>query len=239
MKKILFGIMAIVLCVGLIGGAFAYFTDVAPSTGNTMTAGTLNLLISTDGGTNYYDSAGAVISSPPGWAPGTQFTSDPIWLKNSGSIDAQNVFGTVCMPNDSVAGFSNQIKIVSIADYIPGKGWETSTFDEATANIWLAFWGAPATKGYLTLADMWYYGNPGGSSIKTGFYFYDMFSNNTTPFLGAGKTAAVQFTFELLKSTTNAYQGVSTTFELDFTASQFRDADLDTYITQPLGQYWR
>jgi predicted ribosomally synthesized peptide with SipW-like signal peptide len=236
MKKILIALMAVVLCLGLVGAAFAYFTDVAPSTGNTMTAGTLDLLISTDGGTNYYDSVGAVITSPAGWAPGTQFTTDPIWLKNAGSIDAQYVFGTVCKPNDSVANFSNQIKIVSIDDYIPGKGWETTPFDAATADVWLDFWGAP-TKGYLTLADLWYYGNPGGGSAKTGFYFYDMFSGDTEPFLGAGKTAAVRFTFELLMSTTNAYQGASTTFELDFIASQFI-ADLDAYITQPLGQYW-
>jgi predicted ribosomally synthesized peptide with SipW-like signal peptide len=236
-KKILFSLMAVMLCIGLVGGAFAYFTDVAPSTGNTMTAGTLNLLISNDGGTNYYDSVGAVITSPSGWAPGTEFTTDPIYLKNVGNIDAQYVFGTVCKPNDSVADFSNQIKVVSIDDWIPGKGWETSTFDADTANTWLEFWGAPHTKGYLTLADLWYYGNPGGSSVKTGFYFYDMFSGDTEPFLGAGKIAAVRFTFELLNTTTNAYQGASTTFELDFIASQDL-ADVDTYITQPLGQYW-
>lgn len=237
MKKILFSLMAVVLAIGLIGSAFAYFTDVAPATDNTMTAGTLNLLISTDGGTNYFDSANAVIQSPAGWAPGSQFTTDPIYLKNAGNIDALHVFGTVCKPNDSVSDFSNQIKIVSIADWIPGKGWEASIFDSTTSDTWLVFWGAP-TKGYLTLADLWYYGNPGGSSVKTGFYFYDMFSGDTEPFLGAGKIAAVQFTFELLRTTNNTYQGASTTFELDFIASQFDDA-LDTYITQPLGQYWR
>lgn len=238
MKRILFSVLVIGLAISLVGGAFAYFTDVAPSTNNTMTAGTLDLLISTDSGVNYYDSVGAVIQSPPGWAPGSQFTTSPIFLKNTGSIDAQYVFGTICKPNDSVANFSNQIKVVSIDDWIPGKGWETTVFDETTSNVWLAYWGAPATKGYISLADFWYYANPGGSSIKTGFYFYDMFSSNTEPFLGAGEIAAVKFTFELLKSTPNAFQGANTTFELDFTAAQFSE-DIDTYITQVLGQYWR
>ncbi len=237
MKKILFSILAIIACVAVTGGAFAYFTDVAPSTGNTMTAGTLNLGVSVDGGTTYLDSVGATITSPAAWAPGTQFTTPPIYLKNFGNIDAKYVFGTVCKPTDSVPDFSNQIKVVSIADWIPEKGWETSTFDAATSNVWLAFWGAPATKGYLTLADLWYYGNPGGSSVKTGFYFYDMFSGDTEPFLGAGKTAAVQFTFELLGTTQNTYQGASTTFELDFIAAQTK-TNLDADITQPLGQYW-
>jgi predicted ribosomally synthesized peptide with SipW-like signal peptide len=238
MKKILFSLMALVVVIGLAGGAFAYFTDVAPSTSNTMAAGTLNLLISNDGGINYYDSVGAVITSPSGWAPGTQFTTPPIYLKNVGNIDAQNVFGTVCKPIDNVPNFSNQIKVVSISDYVAGSGWETSTFDAATSDVWLTFWGAPA-KGYITLADLWYYGNPGGSSAKTGFYMYNMFTADTTPWLPAGQIGAVQFTFELLKSTTNAFQGASTSFELDFIASQYRDADLDTYIDGALGQYWR
>ena len=34
LKKILFSIMAVVAAIGLIGGAFAYFTDVESSTDN-------------------------------------------------------------------------------------------------------------------------------------------------------------------------------------------------------------
>ncbi len=45
MKKILFSLMAVLLSVGLIGAAFAYFSDVETSTGNTFTAGTLNLKV--------------------------------------------------------------------------------------------------------------------------------------------------------------------------------------------------
>jgi predicted ribosomally synthesized peptide with SipW-like signal peptide len=44
MKKMLISLMAILLAVGLVGaGAFAYFSDVETSTGNTFTAGTLDL----------------------------------------------------------------------------------------------------------------------------------------------------------------------------------------------------
>lgn len=46
MKKIVLGVMVIVLAVGLVGaGAFAYFQDTETSTGNIFTAGTLNLKI--------------------------------------------------------------------------------------------------------------------------------------------------------------------------------------------------
>ena len=46
MKKILFSLMAILLAVGLVGaGAFAYFSDIETSEGNTFTAGTLDLTV--------------------------------------------------------------------------------------------------------------------------------------------------------------------------------------------------
>jgi predicted ribosomally synthesized peptide with SipW-like signal peptide len=45
MKKIILGLIASVLCIGMVGSAFAYFTDVETSTGNTFTVGTLDLQI--------------------------------------------------------------------------------------------------------------------------------------------------------------------------------------------------
>ena len=59
MKKILIGLMTLVLVVGLVGaGAFAYFSDVETSEGNTFTAGTLDLQIDADptsGGETWVD----------------------------------------------------------------------------------------------------------------------------------------------------------------------------------------
>ena len=45
MKRILFSLMAVVLCLGLMGGAFAYFSDVETSEDNTFTAGTIDLAV--------------------------------------------------------------------------------------------------------------------------------------------------------------------------------------------------
>lgn len=50
MKKILISLMTIAMVGALVGGGvFAYFSDVETSTGNTFTAGTLNLVPSTSG----------------------------------------------------------------------------------------------------------------------------------------------------------------------------------------------
>jgi predicted ribosomally synthesized peptide with SipW-like signal peptide len=57
MKKLLFTIMACVVCLGLVGGAFAYFSDTETSNGNSFTAGTLDLApgsIYVTGETGYY-----------------------------------------------------------------------------------------------------------------------------------------------------------------------------------------
>ena len=48
MKKILISLMSIALVIGLVGvGVFAYFSDTEDSTGNTFTAGTLNITLGT------------------------------------------------------------------------------------------------------------------------------------------------------------------------------------------------
>jgi len=57
MKKLLIILMAGLLCMGLVGGAFAYFSDTETSTGNTFTAATLNAApgsIYVSGETGYY-----------------------------------------------------------------------------------------------------------------------------------------------------------------------------------------
>jgi predicted ribosomally synthesized peptide with SipW-like signal peptide len=46
MKKLLFIAMSCILAIGLVGGAFAYFADTETSTGNTFTAGSLDVDVS-------------------------------------------------------------------------------------------------------------------------------------------------------------------------------------------------
>jgi len=72
--------MACALCLGLVGGAFAYFSDTETSYGNTFTAGTLDLTVDDQ------DDPNVVHITLSNLAPGWEHTY--IWvLKNVGSID--------------------------------------------------------------------------------------------------------------------------------------------------------
>ena len=90
MKKIVLGLMVIVLTVGLVGaGAMAYFQDTETSTGNTYTAGTLDLKIR-DVGVNWTDGIATAEWSLSNMKPGdTAYGS--IDFKNFGSIYADHM----------------------------------------------------------------------------------------------------------------------------------------------------
>jgi len=80
MKKLLFSLMACALCLGMVGGAFAYFSDTETSTGNSFTAGTLDLKV--DGN----DDPNIVFLTINNMKPGDSFGYYKWVLKNNGSI---------------------------------------------------------------------------------------------------------------------------------------------------------
>ena len=92
MKKILFSLIAILVCVGLVGGAFAWFSDTDASTGNTFTAGTLDLEMRTAGGPGVpstswsYDHTGP-IAYAVNMAPGVEFGPFDVHFRNGGTMD--------------------------------------------------------------------------------------------------------------------------------------------------------
>jgi predicted ribosomally synthesized peptide with SipW-like signal peptide len=106
MKKILFGIMAIVLCIGLMGAAFATFSDTASSTGNKFTAGTLDLKIDNDPSsgapvwvdspTNKIQDIAAAVNN---LKPGDSFSSN-VGIFNAGTIAGTPSFKLTVTAND-------------------------------------------------------------------------------------------------------------------------------------------
>jgi hypothetical protein len=258
-KKLLFTIVAVVLCVGMIGAAFSYFTDVVPSTANKVTAGYLSMEISQNNvNYNTSDTADIVLS---GLAPGQTVTSNPIWLKDTGDLNSFVVFGRVCNLVDSVTGFSKYIEVTAMNDAPSGEPWETTSFDPtdsvsgqpniaAFLDVWYggaysswtyADWAADGHP-YISLYDLETVANTGGSSADTGFYEYNGFTSDTTPWLTTGGPAEVSFSFALPDTIPNTYNvsgGASSSFEIDFIASTDNVGSaggvVDNYITQPLG----
>jgi predicted ribosomally synthesized peptide with SipW-like signal peptide len=89
MKRILFLSLICVLALGLVGGAFAYFSDVETSEGNTFQAGTVDLALSHgEGYENPYTSVGK-IASAVNMAPGVEVGPYDVYFKNVGNIDGK------------------------------------------------------------------------------------------------------------------------------------------------------
>ena len=88
MKKLLVILMSCVLALGLMGGAFAYFTDTEESTGNTFTAGYVDLEINDS-------STPGVVFTLVDMAPGVASIEYEIEFENAGSIEGTLTFDVV------------------------------------------------------------------------------------------------------------------------------------------------
>jgi spore coat-associated protein N len=90
-KKILLSILAIIVALGVIGGAFAYFQDTETSSGNTFTAGTMDLKLTDNNETTPVDGV-HVTWSMTNMAPGiTGSGLYGVTLYNTGTIEADHV----------------------------------------------------------------------------------------------------------------------------------------------------
>lgn len=255
MKKILFSVMTLVLVVGLVGaGAFAYFTDVEKSTGNTMSAGTLDLEIADNNEGYSNNPVTASYSSPANLAPGETFESGPVYLKNVGTMDIGFIWARFCnlVHSEGVdtdaelsdtparCDISKYIKLVSVSESNDGgSSYVKTDFDATLADAFLDYWigrGAPLTKdGVISLYDLVVARNYGSGDYVTSLVLLNYFSS---PILTPGDVAAFKFEFQLLEATPNAYQGDTATFEVDFIGSArtvYPDDLLADSITEPLG----
>ena len=90
MKKLLLSMLATFLVIGLVGaGTFAWFQDTETSTGNTFTAGTMDLRL--HDGTTWVD--GLIVARWTGTnlAPGDSIGSNTIQLREFGTIPADHL----------------------------------------------------------------------------------------------------------------------------------------------------
>jgi len=204
MKKILFIVMACVLCIGLVGGAFAYFTANASAAPNTFNSGTLVLDLSnaSQPGPSVTDTW----TSPANWAPGQSVTAS-LTASNTGSIPVdQMYFGfenlTNAGPNETGSdNLMNEIIVTSL----------TETFDGVTtSNEASSLFG-----GTLTLAQL--------CDFDTGTYGYYTYNpSNTAVLLAPGdkKDYSLNLVLTFDPTAGNDYQGASCGFDMMCRADQ-------------------
>jgi predicted ribosomally synthesized peptide with SipW-like signal peptide len=138
MKKILIISMACVLCLGLIGGAFAYFTDTETSTGNAFTAGANDLQISNGG--PWVDSD-IVLATAVNMAPGVEVGPFDVWFLNNGTMDGKvRVTFTYANYDDPAAYGEYAVPAVTGMAYAKKLVVTSSTMDGGTDNKAI-YWG--------------------------------------------------------------------------------------------------
>lgn len=217
MKKVLFGIMAVALCVGMIGSAFAYFSDTEKSSGNTFTAGTLDLQLSNNG-IDYFNGVSSTFSMA-NMAPGDSFTRT-LYLWNAGSVGAHAVYEN--WDWSSVTGdtaLANWIEVTEISDSIPWGGYPAYGCNYLPNFMSLDL----NADGKLSLYELASWGDRKTAS-QTPRPWDIRVTESDDPTVGyalpAGGTLGLRFTFKLMNETGNDMQGKSLTIDLTVMASQ-------------------
>ena len=215
MKKILFALMAVVLCLGLMGGAFAYFSDIETSQANTFTAGTLDMEIA-DVDEGWFDGSPVHASwqSPANWAPGETITTGVIRLHNIGSIDIKYLFTTYYNYSYTVADLGNVIEVVEDWEYIPGYGWINNIGGTQQLELLVGNNAAPLT--LRELVDAIWSGDTTWIDYCTGSG-YDI---TPGPAIIVGGVYQSYLKLKFMESAGNQYQGASCSFDIEFEGVQ-------------------
>jgi predicted ribosomally synthesized peptide with SipW-like signal peptide len=230
MKKLLFAIMAIVLCVGLIGGAFAYFTDTLSSSGNNFTAGYTELLMSNGG--DYTHTNALVIGSGTKMSPGGPAVGTfNVGFENGGNISGE-VTGTMTYSQsiviaDQTVNFTPPEYTGTVsADAFAQKLIVASAFTDGSGSTNVApFWAAQIADTYaggswaVAIANNWIVADstPGlyyaylptvyGMQYIT-LHFWDNYTNKIDQPLAPGEKHWVNGTLKLSSAATNNWENM-------------------------------
>ncbi|HEX9896687.1 MAG TPA: TasA family protein [Dehalococcoidales bacterium] len=205
MKKVLMSLMIIALVSALIGGGiYAVFSDVESSTGNTFTAGTLNLVNVISG--TAVNSSIAVTEQADGLNDKVEFgLTNPIRPGSSGTItwtlsNTGNLPGTLTMAAITSFGegaAANEPELA--ADPTNLVGLDTNLM------VWVTRDGADV------------YGATGAYAPMSGLAGA---LNAQSPTIGAGGSVVYVLNWQIPLATGNAIQGDTATLDINFTLTQ-------------------
>jgi len=212
MKKTLGLILIALLTVGLVGGyTLAYFSDTETSNDNTWAAGTLNLTVNTNDGTNTVEFT--VTDANPGQSgAGT-------WAL----VNAGNMAGFIDLESISVTNAENYNAATDEAEKTPAVGGDTDTSDatgvgELAANLDVVLFvddgvgtGGIANNGIKDGDEVTIYAGKLGSIAAN-------YEQNLA--LAAAGTTYVSMTWSVATTVNNTIMGDSATLDMTFELAQ-------------------
>ena len=194
MKKILgLGMVALLVMALVGGGTWAYFSDTETSSGNIMTAGTLNLGLGlTEGAADAGAGVTATWTSSPTWAPGGPDVDQTLIIKNTGTIAMSAV--NIAFNHVSINGTPATVN-----------GFSGNETDNITKMIYMS---VATLNGTRTVFQ--------GTSLYTASTNGTMNIGNLLP----GARADLRIVWSFNGSATNGCQGDTETVTLNITATQ-------------------
>jgi len=233
-------ILASILVIGILGfalglGTYSYFFDTAESTGNTFTAGTLDLQVR-DSDEGWGNAVSGTWSTPTDWAPGEYFEAW-IEMKNVGSIGVTHI--RVRGNNlDGTTGFADHIFLTTV---IYSEYWDYSANAPGT------------TRNEYNMTDtiVQYYGMDTNSDGKItlnefitwcetySMLFFEGPWNSGEPYLhpGGAKPQILKLGFIFDPQADNTYQGATASFDLTIWAGQSYEQYPPIWWTSPSHGY--
>ena len=217
MKKILGLTITALLVMGLIGGGtWAYFSDVETSSGNILTAGTLNLKLT--GGDEVGDSVTGTFTASE-WKPSETEIGNLV-LYNTGSIDMANLtlnftYGTDVDNEDGSIDITGRPDNIYLNDPLE----DTDAFDKQIT-VTSATWNDVPLDGtggtYDLEGESLYTLRNGGAPLSVTL---PVTGTDTVP-LPAGKNYTFAITFEFASGAENGCQGNALTMKIIVTGTQ-------------------
>jgi len=196
-------LLVIGAAAALIGGAtIAYFSS-SETVGVSSTAGTMDLQLSKDGGTTWYDGNTMTWSTPASWAPGDTATL-VVTMKNVGSSGAL----MLGVGGENLGGSLNLVDVIHITAF-DATEFTADDYMGSPMSYWEPIFGNG--DGTLTLRE--FVDSPYSGK------FFEGWPPLTTDYLDGNASEAKRFkiTFEFDPAAGNAYQGATASFDLKFT----------------------
>jgi len=203
-RSILMSLLVIGAVAAVIGGATTAYFSSSETVGVSSTAGTMDLQVSKDSGTNWYDGNTMTWSTPASWAPGDTATLI-VDVRNVGSSGAL-ILG---VGGENLGGTLGLVDVIHITEFDATEYGYGDWMGAPVVGYWEPIFGDG--DGTLTLREF-------VDSPYSGKFFED-WPPLTTDYLdpNASEVKRFKISFEFDPAAGNEYQGATASFDLKFT----------------------